>query len=251
MGITAPAANNVATAPAGFTLTADAANSMSTIARVEFYNGATLIGTATAAPYTYTWSNVPAGSYTITAKATDGYGITNTSAAINVVSNATPTVSLTGPAANAVSVAPGSFTLTAEAADSDGTIAKVEFYATDSSTNTATLIGTATAAPYTTNWSNVPAGSYTLTAKATDNHGAATTSAAVAVISNQAPSITLTGPADGAQITSPNSFILTADAADTDGSIAKVEFYNGTTLLGTTTNPYSHTWANVPVGNYI
>lgn len=251
VGITAPAEGAVSTAPGSFTLTADAASSMSTIARVEFYNGATLIGTATGAPYTYTWSNVPAGSYTITAKATDGYGITNTSAAINVVSNATPTVSLTGPAANAVSVAPGNFTLTAEATDSDGTIAKVEFYAGNGTTNTGILIGTATAAPYSVDWSNVPAGSYSLTAKATDNHGAATTSAAVAVTSNQAPTVTLTGPADGTQITSPNSFILTAEAADADGSIAKVEFYNGTTLLGTATSaPYTYIWANVPVGNY-
>ena len=141
--------------------------------------------------------------------------------------------------------------MSAEATDSDGTIAKVEFHATDSATNTDTLIGTATQAPYTANWNNVPAGSYSLTARATDDHGAVTTSTAVAVISNRAPTISLTGPADGAQITSPNSFILTADAADADGSIAKVEFYNGAILLGTaTTAPYSYTWTNVPVGNY-
>jgi hypothetical protein len=43
------------------------------------------------------------------------------------------------------------------------------------------LIGTATSSPFTINWSNVAAGSYTLVAKATDNGGAASSSTAVKV----------------------------------------------------------------------
>jgi RHS repeat-associated protein len=245
VSLTSPAANTVATAPGSFTLAATATSSMSTIAKVEFFHGATLIGTATAAPYSVTWSNVAAGSYSLTAVATDGYGISTPSAAVAVISNQAPSVSLTSPADGAQITSPNSFTLTADATDADGSIARVEFY------NGATLLGTATTAPYSFTWKNVPAGSYSLTAIATDNNGAATTSAAVAVISNQAPSVSLTGPADGAQITSPNSFILTAEATDADGSIARIEFYNGATLLGTaTTAPYSFTWSNVPVGSY-
>ena len=89
--------------------------------------------------------------------------------------NQAPTVSLTGPAASASFAAPASFTLTATAADPDGTISKVEFY------QGATLLGTATAAPYAYAWTGVAAGTYSLTAKATDNQGATTTSAAVSV----------------------------------------------------------------------
>ncbi len=58
------------TAPATIALTADAADSDG-IARVEFYQGTTLLGTSTASPYGYTWSNVPAGNYVLTAKAYD------------------------------------------------------------------------------------------------------------------------------------------------------------------------------------
>ena len=244
VSVTAPVSNAVLTAPATFTLSADAASAGS-IAKVDFYNGTTLIGTATAAPYSFDWINVPAGSYAITAVATDGNGATSTSAPVSVIANAAPAVNLTSPTANSVLAAPASFTLTAGATDSDGTITKVDFY------NGTILIGTATTAPYSFDWPNVPAGAYTITAIATDNAGAQTSSTAVAVTSNLAPTIILTGPTDGAQITSPNSFNLTVNAADADGSIAKVEFYNGTTLLGTaTTAPYSYTWANVPVGNY-
>jgi RHS repeat-associated protein len=85
--ITSPAANTVATAPASFTLTANASSTTSTIAKVEFFNGATLLGTGTAAPYTYVWSNVAAGSYSITAVATDVLNSATTSSAIPLTVN--------------------------------------------------------------------------------------------------------------------------------------------------------------------
>jgi regulation of enolase protein 1 (concanavalin A-like superfamily) len=95
-------------------------------------------------------------------------------------SNAAPSVALTSPSGGATAVAPAAFTVAAAASDSDGTIARVEFFAN------ATSIGQATAAPYSIGWSNVAAGSYTLTAVATDNLGQSTTSSPV--------SITVTAP---------------------------------------------------------
>ena len=41
------------------------------IGKVEFYQRHQLLGTDTTAPYAYSWQNVPAGSYSITAKAYD------------------------------------------------------------------------------------------------------------------------------------------------------------------------------------
>jgi hypothetical protein len=41
------------------------------VARVEFFRGTTLIGEATSAPYTLTWSSPPTGHFSVTAKATD------------------------------------------------------------------------------------------------------------------------------------------------------------------------------------
>src|SRR6185503_8914021 len=77
--------------------------------------------------------------------------------------------------------APAAIPLSAQASDADGSVAQVAFYAGS------TLIGTVTSAPYSITWSNVSAGSYTLTATAVDNRGAATTSAPVQVMVGTAP----------------------------------------------------------------
>jgi chitinase len=106
-------------------------------------------------------------------------------------------------------------------------------------------------------WSNVAAGTYTLTAVATDNSGAKTTSSAVTivvktvVVVNVPPTVSLTSPANGASYNAPANITVSANASDADGSVVKVEFYSGATLLGTSSSsPYSYTWTGVGAGNY-
>ena len=53
------------------------------MAKVEFFNGATKLGEDTTAPYSFTWSGVAPGTYTLTARATDNLGGTTTSAAVD------------------------------------------------------------------------------------------------------------------------------------------------------------------------
>jgi hypothetical protein len=84
--------------------------------------------------------------------------------------NTAPTVSLTSPTAGATYNAPGTVPLSATAADADGSVAKVEFY------SDTTLIGTDSSSPFTGSWTNVPAGAYSITAKAYDNLGLTSTS---------------------------------------------------------------------------
>ena len=70
-------------------------------------------------------------------------------------------------------------------------------------------------------------------------------------VANKAPSVALTSPTDGASFTGPASIALTAGASDADGSVSKVEFYQGSTLLATTTSsPYSYDWTGVTAGSY-
>jgi RHS repeat-associated protein len=54
------------------------------IVKVDFYQGATLIGTATSAPFSFTWTSVAAGQYSLSAVATNDAGQTATSAAIAI-----------------------------------------------------------------------------------------------------------------------------------------------------------------------
>ena len=96
------------------------------------------------------------------------------------INGALPTVTITAPTSPATYTAPAAITLTATAADADGTITKVEFY------NGTTLLGSKTASPYTYSWANVAAGKYSIVAKATDNSGNITVSDTVSIKVNVA-----------------------------------------------------------------
>jgi len=89
--------------------------------------------------------------------------------------NQPPVVSLTGPTGSQVFTAPATINLAATASDTDGSVARVDFL------NGSTVIGSDTSAPYTFTWTNVAAGSYAVAARAVDNAGAATTTAAVTI----------------------------------------------------------------------
>ena len=92
-----------------------------------------------------------------------------------------PTVSITSPMAGAIFTPGSAITLQATAASSGtGSIKQVQFFASTSATSNS-LIGVTTAAPWAFQWTNVPAGSYSLTAVATDNLGQTTTSSPVAI----------------------------------------------------------------------
>jgi len=162
--------------------------------------------------------------------------------------NKAPTVTLTSPANGASFTAPTNITLTASASDTDGTIARVEFY------NGTTLLNADTTSAYSFTWSSVAAGTYSLRAVAYDNSGASATSTTSTVTvagANQPPTVALTSPTNGSIFTAPATVTLSANASDTDGTISKVEFYNGTTLLNTdTASPYTFAWSNVAAGIY-
>jgi hypothetical protein len=103
------------------------------------------------------------------------------------VKNQPPTVSITTPSNGATFNAGANIRLIANAADSDGTLSTVEFF------QGTTLINTQRLFPYDFTWTNVPAGTYILTARATDNNGAVTTSAPITITVKNNGGITGTG----------------------------------------------------------
>jgi hypothetical protein len=167
------------TAPATVSLVATASDADGSVAKVEFFNGAAKLGEDTTAPYSFTWSGVAAGTYMVTARATDDLGATTTSApsTITVVSagNTPPTATITSPADGAIFPWKPTITITATASDPGGSVAKVEFL------DGATVLGQDTSAPYSYTWRNVASGSHVLTVRATDNAGAVTTSSPVRI----------------------------------------------------------------------
>lgn len=140
-------------------------------------NTATIQGTATGAV---------AGAYTMTLTATYSPSSQSANKSFTLTAqagNSAPTVSISTPTAGQIFTEPAQVSLTSSPTDSDGTVASVSYYRGGT-----TLIGSSTVAPdYTFNWGNVTAGTYSLTAKATDNlnlQGAA----------SSAVSITVSGP---------------------------------------------------------
>jgi Galactose oxidase-like, Early set domain/Bacterial Ig domain/Glyoxal oxidase N-terminus len=166
--------------------------------------------------------------------------------------NQPPAVTLTQPPNGATFTAPATVSLAATASDADGTVAKVEFF------NGTTKLGEDTTAPYAFTWTGVGPGTYSLTARATDNLGGTATSSASTITvnagsSNQLPTASITSPINGAVIPwkANLTITITATASDSDGTVTKVEFLDGTTVLGRdTTAPYSFAWNKVKAGSH-
>ena len=170
------------------------------------------------------------------------------------VTNSTPSTNAAPKATLAASataiVAPATVTLTATATDTDGTVAKVQFFGGGA------LLGEKTRAPFTFDVPVTGAGSFNFTALAIDDKGASGTSNSVQVVAtatggggpgNVAPKVSLA--AGQTTIVAPGSTMLTATATDTDGTIANVKFYNGSTLVQTATAPpYTFTYMAAAAG---
>jgi regulation of enolase protein 1 (concanavalin A-like superfamily) len=349
VAVTSPPDGASFTAPATITLAASASDTDGTVSKVEFYTGTSLLASDTASPYEFTWRNVPAGAYTVTAKATDDDGAVTTSAAVTITVNASTALPAPwtsqdiGPVgiAGSATASGGTVTVKASGADIWGSadqlhyvwqrvsgdvdivarVASVEYLhawtkagvmirqtaAADSpqglmlvsparglafqrrlvagGLSTSTSGGTGTAPAWVKlerrgqvitafrssdglTWTVVGSDTFTMgpdvyvglaltshdntrLAAASFDNVAATASAPEPPPPNAAPAVAVTSPPDGASFTAPATITLAASASDADGTVTKVEFYAGTSLLGTdTASPYELTWQNVAAGTY-
>jgi hypothetical protein len=246
--ISSPVHGSIFIAPATITLSANACNSI--VQAIDFYNGNDLILTTAAPSFSGKWLKVPVGNYSITAKSKDKNGnivATSNAVDISVIANKAPTVKITSPVDGSNYTANATIILSAEANDRDGIIKTVSFY------NGNKLIFTEHAPPFYRKWFNVKEGNYVITAEATDDKGVSTTSSAVniSVLPSEFPSVNITKPTNDVIYPPGSDIFLSAEAVVRDGSISKVDFYNGTNLIFTEYKaPYSNKWRNVPLGNY-
>ncbi len=366
VSITSPANGATFTSPASITINANASDSDGTINRVEFYQGTTLLGTDTVAPYSFTWSNMAAGSYAVSARAMDNASATTASLPVNITVNSSGTPALlddfndnsqdpakwgfgtiqgaiyAGPpawdasvpvlernqrleispranvsgdhyngyvSAAAWNLANSRASVEVIQAATGGTgdtqlalcldssnflmisvengqlrfeqvvnrsraMASIAYNAVqhrfwrirhepvnDSIVFETSTDGTVWTTRHTTARqlavtalkAEISAGTWeAIAAPGTaifDNFRLESNGGAPPV--NNPPSVSITSPANGATFTSPASITINANASDSDGTINRVEFYQGTTLLGTdTVAPYSFTWSNVAAGSY-
>jgi hypothetical protein len=158
-------------------VTAVTSNPDSNITRVELLLNGQTLAVVTEPPYTTTLPSVMLGTYTFEAIATDDNGNRFISPRVaatvaNHVNNP-PSVSISAPLdGSLIEYFDGRLiALSADASDSDGNVAHVEFFMNGSS------VGVDTTAPFSVDW-EVQEGTHTLTAVATDNTNMTAVSAA-------------------------------------------------------------------------
>jgi hypothetical protein len=179
VAITGPATGTTVGSGSIVSLSANAADIDGKVASVRFLANGVVVGSSSAAPFVVSWTPSAAGTYTVVAQATDDSGNVTSSSTItvNVLANQSPTVSITSPGNGATVRVSSGTTLSANAADADGTITNVQFFA-----NGTAIGGPIAITPYRVQWIPNAEGIYRITAVATDNAGSSTTSSAVTVL---------------------------------------------------------------------
>ena len=218
-------------APVTFTLSATASDADG-IATLEILKGGTVLASSTTGSVSFEVFNAAAGSHTYTVRAQDKHSVNPLTATQNlvvVVANPAPTVNLIRTGANNL-VAPAGFTLNATASDADG-IANLEILLGNQ------VLGSNASGSFSVNITDLEAGSYTYSVRATDKNATdakSSTQELLVVVQapppNQAPEVGLTRT--GETLIAPAGFTLNATATDADGAIASLQILEGDAILG-------------------
>ncbi len=308
VSITAPATGASLTQNVAVTVSANAADSDGTVSKVEFYDGATLIGTDTTAPYSLSWTPTTTGSHSLTAIAYDNLSATTTSGAVSVTVSAggggtgtgtgllgqyyanvnlsgtsvlqrTETINfnwgMTSPGAGVPvdnfsirwsgqieAISTGAYQFQTNSDDGvrvwvNGQLLIDNWTPHGATLDTSTAITLTAGQKYNIIVQYFDSGFDAVMQLLWKKPGDATFTAVPATqlynttIPNVAPTVSLTAPANNATVTQGATVAITANATDSDGSISKVEFYDGTTLLSTSTSaPYSYNWLTSTAGTH-
>jgi sugar lactone lactonase YvrE len=269
IAITNPANNAVFITPASLTiaLTTSDTNLLGSITNIEVLtNNVIWSSNSTALSYAF---KPAAGTYVLLAIATDNYGISATSAPVNitVISPLAPVIGIVLPTNASFFTEPAYITITETnldpntAYDPSASITNVTIYA--NGTNIPTV-------PQSSNifkWNNPGVGQYSLTAVARESLGLSATSAPVnvTVLGVYDPIVSIISPPGGTVFFAPTNITVTVNAVDpnTNGvsndSIGQisggVSLYSGTTFVGlanlsTPPSTYTFVWNNPAIGNY-
>jgi chitinase len=222
------------------------------VTKVEFYVNGLLTGSVAAAPYSYAWntSTLPAGDYTVAAKAFDAAGNVGEAAITVAVSgdSVSPVVALTQPWNN--SLVNGTVNITATASD-DVALSRIEFLVDGA------LIFGSNQSPASYGWNSMAEsnGNHVLAVRAYDAAGNMGESLVVVKVANDrlAPEAALLSPAAGATVgtaTTAGGVVEVSASASDDTGVTRVEFYlNGALQHTALAAPYRFAWDSTRVSS--
>ena len=205
----------------------------------------------------------------------------------NGATNLPPSISIISPQDGTVLYTPTNVLILAKAGDPDGSVTNVEFFAGTNDLGSGAMVvfdppgvNGVTGPVWIFNWLNPSPGNYPLTAAATDNGGASTTSDPVNIEvlqgppTNSPPAVRIVSPANGATFFAPVNIPLFAYVNYPTDSTVSVYFFDRTNNLGpgqpvplpvaasngsgsnpvpatNPTNLFFLVWTNPPVGNHV
>ena len=243
--------------PTNILLSVSVTNTSGTVTNVAFFNGSTKLGQTNAAPWQFLWTNVVAGTYTLTAQATNSLGGTGSATVTNIVVNAMPTISIAPPTNHQTYLEVTNVTITATAADSDGKVTNVQFfaYSPEPTNSLGNISANSTNVVCSVTWSNRYPGDYPVVAVATDNRGASTFSAIrvfKVLPTNPPPTVLITYPTNNSVFADGVTLTVTATATNWPASVTNVQFFvNGVSIGSDPSAPYAVTKCCWKAGHYV
>ncbi len=164
VNITSPTNGSVYLAGNSINVSVAASSIASTITKVDLYDGATFVGTASTAPYTFVITNAPPGSNSIIAVATDSLSQVVTSGVVRVLV-ANPGITITSPSEDSIFQGTNPITVSVYGLLPAGSITNVNFFVDGQP------FGEDATVPFSAVWTNVTGGSHRLTATGRDDSG--------------------------------------------------------------------------------
>ncbi len=220
-----------------------------TIEKVEYFLNSDKIGESEHAPFRSIWKNLPAGHHEVTAHVSIVGGADLSGQLIVAVAeaNSAPSVSLSSHSEGATVSIGKTEILSANALDSDGSISKVEFFASGNK------IDEATQAPYETEWTPETLGATDILVTATDDAGDTSSSSLTLNVlpPNAPPTVNFSNLTNGVRFLQGQSYTILVEASDSDGEVKAVEFYIDNTKVDDDDEaPYELEWTGIPVGSF-
>jgi photosystem II stability/assembly factor-like uncharacterized protein len=157
------------------------------------------------------------------------------------------TLNISGIKSDSIYNAPLNLTLVADVKQNSGTVSTIEFYNGD------IKIDEVNNAPFEFHWNDVSYGDYQIYARVTDSEGNVAFSNVLPakVRASVVPEVSIVSPANNAIFDYNSTIEIKVIASDSDGTITKVEFFNGLEKLGEDTDSaYTFSWTNVLEGTY-
>lgn len=249
--ITSPSNNAIFETGKDITVKFDANSENGKITKIELFRNDVFIGSVAGPENNFSLINLNVGNFTLKARVFDDKGATATSPEVKIEvkkANSPPEIQIVSPNNGEQFLPNTPIKLEVEAMDPDGEIAKVEFFINGA------LIGTATAAPFNSEFSLEQIGKYELLAKAFDDKNASTISGVVVVEvreSVEIPNVSILSPIENQVFIEGSDVELMVMFNGDDVAVERVSYFNGQNLIGVSnTSPFSFIWKSVPLGSH-